>query len=142
MKKSYTKIVSVSVCLILAISACKKDSSENNNAGIVGNWTLSQIGTDANSNNVVDVSEIAGVAVFGVSGTYSFNSNKTYTGAITESGSTITESGTYTYSNKILTTISSGSTTVLTVNSVTSNKLVLKDESSAPDPGTWIIYTK
>jgi hypothetical protein len=123
---------------VLLFSCGKKDKVS---AGIVGTWTLSEYGADNNNNNIAEANELESVSSVGVSGTVTFNSNNTFTAVTNFGGASQTETGTYTYSNNTLTTTTNGgSPDVLIVNTLTNNKLIIKDDSSTP--ADWTVLTK
>lgn len=68
---------------LAGLGSCKKDDNNTTTPTparkdlIVGNWTLSQLGADNNSNNSADLGETAPVGTMGFSGTMSFSSNMT-----------------------------------------------------------------
>jgi hypothetical protein len=135
MKKVLVKFAAVAVFGVLTFASCKKDD-KNNSASLVGNWTLSEIGADANSNNNLDAGETGPAAQSGFSGSANFRSDNTYTTVYSIAGFSDTETGTYTYANNTLTTISQRDTTVILVKELTNNRLVIKTEQQ------WGVFTK
>lgn len=127
--------------LIISASACKKDETTvdgSASTSIVGKWNLSELGTDANKNNVLDAGETTSVTGAGVSGYTDLKSDKTFSSSLTIGTVVFTASGTYTYANNSITTVSSSETKSRTVNTLTTNKLVVKDAEDAQ----WEVYTK
>ena len=123
MKKVSLKFAAVAVCGVLALASCKKDD-KNSSASLVGNWTLSEIGGDANNNSTLDAGESAPASQGGFNGSAAFRSDNTYTLVLSAGGASNTETGTYSYANNSLTTVSSGDTTVIAVKELTNNRLV------------------
>jgi hypothetical protein len=124
---------------LLSLTSCKKES--NNSASIVGNWTLSEIGTDTNNNNSIDPGETSPVASVGISGSLALKSDNSYTLVSTYSFDSQTEKGTYVYANGSLTsTPTGGSPETVLVNSLTSSRLVLKEPAN--NSPQWAVFTK
>jgi hypothetical protein len=129
----------LSLFSILVLFSCKKSDTNTPTATIVGTWTLSELGTDNNNNNVLDAGETAPASGAGITGTVTFNSNNTYTETVVVSGSTSTVNGTYTYAGNVLTaTPSGGSAIVSTVVTLTATKLVNKENSNSQ----WEVWIK
>lgn len=131
----------MAVAAVLFSTSCKKDDEAN--VSIVGKWTLSEVGTDANNDNKPD-GETGPVSADLYSGSLDVKSDNTFTLSQTwRGGQTETVSGTYTYSNNTLTTIAGGKTDLVTVNTLTSNKLITRrTETEEFFVATWKVYTK
>ena len=130
----------MAVATVLFSTSCKKDEDEA--VTIIGKWTLSEMGTDSNNNNKVDAGETAAASTVGLSGFLDFKSNNTFSASFSIGGMTETAAGTYTYANNSLTTVESGDTEVMTINSLTSNKLIIKNAAEGSGSATWEVYTK
>ena len=133
------KILTVLAVVVLLTNACKKDGGESEaEISIVGTWTLSEGGTDANNNNVVDAGETSSAAA--LASTIQFKSDNTYTATITLGSTPIVASGTYTVAGGTISTVSEGNTKTGTVHTLTKNKLILKRTVSGS--AQWEIYTR
>ena len=132
-------LLSMAIAAVLFSTSCKKDEAE---VTIVGKWTLTEVGADANNNNKVDQGETGPVSAVGLSGFVDIRGNNTFTISATFMGQAETVTGTYVYSNNMLTTVAEGETDVATVNTLTSNKLILKNAAEGSAAATWEVYTK
>ncbi|MGN6567081.1 MAG: lipocalin family protein [Flavipsychrobacter sp.] len=120
-------------CLSIAafsIASCKKSSSSSTKDMLVGTWTQTMSGYDANNNNVVD----AGETTADNSGTVTFN--KDNTGTI--SGSGLSFPMTYSLNDKNLSVYVAGDTTNLLITSISSSSLTVKD----PSDSTFEVFKK
>lgn len=130
----------LTLCTMLAAGSCKK-TDDSGGGSLIGTWTLTELGFDANNNNAVDAGETTPVPASSGTNTINFKSDNTYLSVSASAGSSYTENGTYTYANGMIITKYNNSTPdTAHVSSLTSNKLVIKDKSSTP--GGWAILTR
>ncbi len=134
-------LFAMAAVMTLLGASCKKDEpteKTETNASLVGKWTVSELGNDANNNNVVDAGEISSASAAGISGFIEFKADKSFANSITIGGTTSTSSGTYTFASNTITTVSSTETKAVVINTLTANKLIVKSTTNTQ----WQVYTK
>jgi hypothetical protein len=141
MNKTTKSVLAVLVLGITVMSACKKsDSNKSTHDKIVGSWKIAQIYVDTNGNGVQDAGELLTDTSLAHQ-ILQFNANATvittYYG-IPVSQATWSLSNNDTYLN-LLDTSSGSNPDHISIQSITSNSLVLKDTSDATE---WIYLTK
>jgi len=138
------KFLLLTAASILTLNACKKSDSpqqETVSASVVGNWTLSELGSDSNNNNTVDAGETSSATAY--QGVLNLKADKTFMASLNLGGTISTQAGTYTYANNVITTIpTSGDSKNGTVTVLTANKLVVKRTISSSSTAQWEVYTK
>jgi len=131
MKLNKLFIASCFAVAALSVASCKKSSSSASTKDmLVGTWTQTMSGRDANNNNIVD----AGETTADNSSTATFN--KDNTGSI--SGSGLSFPITYNVNDKDLSIYLSGDTIKLLITSISSSSLTVKD----PSDSTWSVFKK
>jgi len=124
-------VTCISFATALSVASCKKSSSSSSTKDmLVGTWSQTMSGYDANNNNTVD----AGETTTDNSGTATFN--KDNTGSISSSGFSFPI--TYSVNDKDLTIYLSGDTTKLLITSISSSSLTVKD----PSDSSWSVFKK
>jgi hypothetical protein len=130
----------IAFCFPLFFGSCSKSNDTNTNDSIVGNWNYAEVGVDVNNNNVLDAGETKAVGQIGAYGTANFTANL-YTFNYFDGANPYNETGTYTYTNGTLKTNTTGRTpNTYNVNTLTSNRLVLRDAFSSP--AYWTLLTR
>jgi hypothetical protein len=142
MKKS---ILAIAV-LAAMIVGCKKDDNDLSRKDmLVGTWTLSQYGLDANNNSVVDLGETAPVSDSFITAKFTFNGNGSATLVSSFLGMKDTANGQWALVNNdnSIRMIESNDTSYMDIKSITGNTLTLRDTTDAtPNTATWYVMTK
>jgi len=144
MKKS---ILAIAV-LAAMVTGCKKDDDNNTQSRsemLVGTWTMSQWGLDANNNDVVDAGETAPASASTMSGKFTFNSNGTASAIASFMGASDTTTGTWALvsGDNYIRTIEDGDTTYMEIKSMSGNSLTVRDTSGASvNAAMWYVLSK
>lgn len=136
----HVRLCFMAFCFSLFFAYCSKSNDTNTNASIVGNWNYAEVGMDDNNNNVLDAGETTPVGQIGAYGTANFTAG-TYTFTYFDGANPYHETGTYTFTNgTLITTTNGGTPNTYNVNTLTNNRLVLRDAFSSP--ANWTIMTR
>jgi len=139
MKKVKMGLAGLCLFLSASIISCKKESESSK---IEGSWTLNEVGADLNHDNVVDQGETRTTTQENIAATLTLRSDNTYTYVFvddTSTGSQTTDNGTFAYNNSMLLLINGTQTDSLAVNTLSSNKLILKQSNNSVE---WWIFSK
>lgn len=143
MKKAILSIAALSVMFAVG---CNKKDDDNGGGGrkdkLVGTWTLSEYGADANGNKVVDMGETTAASAANISGTLKLESNGSGTLSVTLFGSPGTATGTWelTDNENTLRFMETDDTTNFHIAELSSSKLSLLN--TEPGQPLWYVLTK
>jgi hypothetical protein len=134
------KVYFIGFCFSLYLASCSKSNDTDTNTSIVGNWNYAEVGMDDNNNNVLDAGETTPVGQFGAYGSAIFTAT-TYSFTYFDGANPYDETGTYTYTNgTLVTTTAGGTSNTYNVNTLTNNRLVVREAFS--HPAFWTVMTK
>jgi hypothetical protein len=146
-----TTIGIVSICLI-ALAACKKKKDDSVKARLSGKWTMTQVGTDANNNNVMDASEVVPAPdTLPIALTFKGDGNGDFSTSFFGTNLSLAFTWTLSNSDKDINIKPASTTTglpvtegVLHIYSLTGAELVVKDTATIDSAlmNTWTVYKK
>jgi hypothetical protein len=142
MKKS---ILSIAVVAAMIVGCKKSDDDKSRRDMLIGKWTISQFGFDANGNGIVDVGETGPAvdSIFG--GNITFNSDGSLSTISTSGGTNDTSTGQWSLlsNDTYLRTITDGDTTDAEIKALSSNSLTVRDTTYASSGmASWVILSK
>ncbi len=132
---------------ILSASSCKKDEDNSVKARLTGSWDLTQTGSDANNNSIMEATEVESVSADTAIMAFTFNGDGT--GAL--STDFLGASLSYDFSWTLINNDEDIKISVLTqqstmhIQSLTSSELVIKDTSGTTgttSSATWNVFKK
>ncbi|HRO42958.1 MAG TPA: hypothetical protein PL009_08995 [Flavipsychrobacter sp.] len=145
------KKLTLSIAVVAAmIAGCKKDDKDQSRRDMItGAWTISQGGTDANNNGIIDAGEVENASDTTMSGTMTFNNNGTAAAVFNVMGLPIGLSGTWELVNNenalrmISTFAGSTDTSYFEIKALSTSNLTLRDTLGASmNDASWIVLKK